>query len=84
VERVQRRLLDPVSEPRAACFQPVAVGLAGSARDQVEQSGPRGPVRGRGQVDHPGQVLRPAAALVGGAFGDVVPDVLIDAEPVSA
>jgi len=41
VERVQRRFLDTVTEYLAAGVEPVAVGLAGPARDQVQQPGPR-------------------------------------------
>ena len=77
LERVQRRDLDPLAERLAAFVQPVSVGLAGSAGDEVEE--PRGRVGSAGQVDHPGELLRAAPARV-----TVVPDVLVHAQDLHA
>ena len=73
LERVQRRDLDPLPEPFAPLVQPVAVGLAGSAGDEVEEPG--GGVGSAGQVDHPGELFRTAPAGVA-----VMPDVFVHAQ----
>jgi len=81
VERVQRRFLHTVTELLAALLEPVAVGLAGPARDQIQQPSPWLAIGGGGEVDHPGQLLR-AASAVGDRFGGhVMPHVLVDPEP---
>lgn len=72
-ERVQRRDLDPLAEGAAAFVQPVAIGLTGSARDQVQEPDSR--IRSASQIDHPGELLRAALARV-----PVVPDVLVHAQ----
>src|SRR5699024_3461410 len=70
LERVQCRDPDPLTKRLAPPLQPVAVGLPGSARDQVQQ--PRRGVRSASQVHHPGELLRTALARTA-----VMPDVLI-------
>ncbi|CAM4110766.1 hypothetical protein HEMA109418_09415 [Helcobacillus massiliensis] len=73
LERVQRRDLDPLAELIAPLVEPVSVGLAGSARDQVQQPGSGvGPAS---QIDHPGELLRTAPARV-----TVMPDVFVHAQ----
>ena len=52
-------LLTPSAEDLSAGAEPLAVGLPGPARDQVQQRRPWPPVGIRGQVDHAGQVLDP-------------------------
>src|SRR5699024_9039947 len=56
LEWVQRRDLDAFAERLAPLVQPVSVGLARSAGDEVAESG--GGVGSAGQVDHPGELLR--------------------------
>src|SRR5699024_3294886 len=77
LERVQRGDLDPLAELVAALVEPVSVGLAGSAEDEVEESG--GGVGAASQIDHPGELLRSAPARV-----PVVPDVLVHAQDLNA
>ena len=52
VERVERGFLHTVTELLSAGVEPVAVGLPGPARDQVQQPGPRPPVRIRAAHPH--------------------------------
>ena len=73
LERVQRRDLDSLAELIAALVEPVAVGLAGSAGDEVEE--PSGGVGTAGQVDHPSELLRAASTRV-----TVVPDMFVHAQ----
>lgn len=79
-ERVERRDLHPVAERRAAIVQPRPVRLAGPARDEIEQPRPRAAVDVAGEVDHAGELLRPAPAGADRPRGDVVPDVLVHAQ----
>ena len=80
VERVQGRDLNTGLEVATAFFEPVAVRLPGPARHQVQQPRPRLAVLAGGQVDHPGQQLRPSATVRDRELADVVPHVLIDTE----
>jgi hypothetical protein len=80
VERVQGGDLDALAECVAAVTKPGLVGLPGAARDQIEESGPDASVLIAGEIDHAGELLRAASALVDGAGGDVMPDVLVDAK----
>src|SRR5699024_1345010 len=73
VERVEGGDLDAGGEVLAALGEPVGVGLLRAARDQVQQPGPDLPVLIDGQVDHAGQLLRAATALLGRLGGHVVP-----------
>jgi len=80
VEWVQGGDLDAFAEPVAAVTQPGLVGLTGSARDQIQQPGPDVSVLVAGEIDHAGELLRAAAALVDGLGGDVMPDMFVDAQ----
>ena len=80
VEWVQGGDLDAFSERVAAVTQPRRVGLTGAARDQVQEPGPDASVLVAGEIDHAGELLRAAAALVDGLGGDVMPDVFVDAQ----
>ena len=84
MERVQGGDLDPVAELLAALVEPIAVRLPRSARHQVEQPRPRCAVLAGGEVDHAGQLLRPASTIGDRELADVVPHVLIDAELIDA
>ena len=83
LERVQCGDLHAVAEALAALGEPVGVGLARAARDEVEEPGSDASVLVTAQVDHPGQLLRASPAVLDGLGGDVVPDVLIDAQGVT-
>ncbi len=80
VEWVQGGDLNAFSERVAAVTQPRRVGLTGAARDQVQEPGPEASVLVAGEIDHAGELLRAAAALVDGLGGDVMPDVFVDAQ----
>lgn len=77
LERVQRCDLDLLAELLATLVQPGAVGLAGSAGDEVKEPGSG--VSRAGQIDHPGELLRSAPARV-----TVVPHMLIDTQDLHA
>ena len=80
VERVQGGDLDAFAERVAAVTQPGLVGLTRAARDQIEEPGPDASLLVAGEIDHAGELLRPAPALVDGLGGDVMPDVFVDAQ----
>ena len=71
VERVQGGDLDAFAERVAAVTQPGLVGLTGAARDQIQQPGPDVSVLVAGEIDHAGELLRAASALVDGLGGDI-------------
>ena len=73
LERVQRCDLDLLAELIAALVEPVSVGLAGSAGDEVKEPGSG--VGSSSQIDHPGELLRPAPARV-----PVMPDMFVHAQ----
>lgn len=73
LEQVQRCDLDPLAELIAALVEPVSVGLAGSAGDEVKEPGSA--VGSSSQIDHPGELLRPAPARV-----PVMPDMFVHAQ----
>lgn len=77
LERVECGDLDLLAEPFAAFVEPVPVGVAGSAGDEVEQPG--GGVGSVSQVHHPGGLLRTAPSWVA-----VVPDMLVHAQDLHA
>ena len=80
VERVQGGDLNPGPEGLAPLTQPARVGLAGPARDQVQQPRPHPPALVTGQVHPPGQLLRPPPAVLDGLGRHVVPHVLVDTQ----
>ena len=80
VERVEGRDLHARPEVLASLDEPVPVGGPGPAGHQVEEAGVDVSVLVTGEVDHPGELLRAAAAVLDRLGGDVVPDVLVDAE----
>ena len=65
MERFQSGDLNPLAERVAAVTKPRLVGLA-SGPDLVQQPGPEVSVLVTGQIDHAGELLRPASALVDG------------------
>ena len=84
VERVQGGDLDAVLEVVAAFLEPVAVRLPRPAGHQVQQPRPWLAVLIRREVDHPGQLLRAAAAVLDRELGHVVPHVLIHTKSLHA
>lgn len=74
-ERIQRGGLDPGSEPCAAFFEPVRIGLPRPARNQVKQPGVHHPRGVAGVVHDPGDHAGSGRAGVG-------PDMLIDPERI--
>ena len=84
VERIQRRLFDPMTEPVAAAGEPVPIRLPRASRDQIQQPCTHLAISGWSQVDHASQRFRPTPTRADRALRDVMPDVLIDPEPHNA
>jgi len=78
MERVQGGDLNPLAERVAAVSKPRLVGLTRAARDQVQQPDPEVSVLVTGEIDHAGELFRPASAVVDGLGRDVVPHVFVD------
>ncbi|MEI2810954.1 MAG: hypothetical protein V9F00_12405 [Nocardioides sp.] len=86
-ERIEGGDLHPVAEHLAALGEPRLVRLPGASGDQVQQASLGAAVRISGQVDHPGQLLGAAPAVLDRLGRHVVPHVLVDPEdghPVEA
>jgi hypothetical protein len=79
MERFQSGDLNPLVERVAAVTKPRLVGLA-SGPDLVQQPGPEVSVLVTGQIDHAGELLRPASALVDWPVRDVMPHMFVDAK----
>ncbi len=80
LERIESGDLHALAEAFAALGEPVGVGLPRAAWHEVEQSRADTSLLVTGQIDHPRQLLGAATAVGDGLGGDVVPDVLIDAQ----
>jgi hypothetical protein len=80
VERIQGRHRDAGAERLVAFGQPGRVGRTGPAGHQVQQPCTGLSVAVTGQVDHPGQLLRPPAPVLERPGRHVMPHMLIHAE----
>jgi hypothetical protein len=80
LERIQGRDLDPVTERVVAFLQPVRVDGSRPSGFLVEQSRASLSLAVTRKIDHPGQFLRSASAVLDGLGADVMADVLVDAE----
>ena len=74
------RSATPARNASPRSVQPGLVRLPGAAGDQVQQPSPDAAVLIAGQVDHPGQLLRAAPAVLDRLGRHVVPHVLVDPE----